>query len=96
MTNKEAVETIIHFCDFIIPSDEYGYRIQGELVEAHSMAVRALSEQKEQKKGYWVQNPITRKHFCSECGNGSFNKYFAYGARYCPICGAKMDGDENE
>ena len=92
MTNKEAIETIIHFCDFIRPCDEYGYRIEGDLVEAHSMAIRAL---KEQKKGYWVQHPITRKHFCSECGNGAFNKNFVYGARYCPICGAKMDGDGN-
>lgn len=86
MTNKEAIETIIHFTDFIIPCDEYGYRIYGELVEAHSMAIRAL---KNQKEGYWVQNPISRKYLCSECGNGAFNKNFVYGARYCPICGAR-------
>ena len=42
MTVKEAVNTIAHFCDYIIPCDEYGYRIRGELVEAHEMAVRAL------------------------------------------------------
>ena len=41
--------------------------------------------------GRWLQKPITRKHFCSNCGNGGFNKYFVYGARYCPICGARMD-----
>ena len=28
-------------------------------------------------------------------GNGAFNKNFVHGARYCPICGAKMDGDGN-
>lgn len=87
MTNNEAIKIIANFADYIIPCDEYGYCIQDELVEAHSMAVRLL---RIHKKGYWVQNPISRKHFCSECGNGAFNKYFVYGARYCPICGADM------
>ena len=45
--------------------------------------------------GQWLRKPISRKHFCSNCGNGAFNKYFVYGARYCPICGARMDGDGN-
>ena len=93
MTPEKAIDTITHFCEYITPCDEYGYRIDGELCEAHLMAVRAL---KNQKIGYWVQNPISRKYLCSECGNGSFNKNFVYGARYCPICGAKMDGDGND
>lgn len=43
--------------------------------------------------GQWLRNPVGTKHFCSVCGNGAFNKNFAYGARYCPICGARMDGE---
>lgn len=92
MTNNEAIEIITNFDKHITPCDEYGYLIDSDLMEAHLMATKAL---KERKKGYWVQNPISRKHFCSNCGNGAFNKNFAYGARYCPVCGARMDGDGN-
>lgn len=38
--------------------------------------------------GEWVRH---RWHYkCSVCGNGAFNYNFVYGARFCPICGAKM------
>ncbi len=59
MTIKEAVNTIAHFCDYIIPCDEYGYRISGELVEAHTMAVRALQGQG------WI--PVTERLPEGEC-----------------------------
>lgn len=43
MTNKEAIEVITHFDKHIIPCDEYGYRIDSDLMEAHLMAAHALS-----------------------------------------------------
>ena len=45
------------------------------------------------KHGRWVPygNAFFIRYECSACGNGAFDSNFAYGARYCPICGAKMD-----
>ena len=43
MTINEAIEIIANFDKHIIPCDEYGYRIDSDLMEAHSMAVNALS-----------------------------------------------------
>lgn len=53
MTPEKAIDTITHFCEYITPCDEYGYRIDGELCEAHLMAVRALTIQK------WI--PVTER-----------------------------------
>lgn len=43
MTNKKAIELIAEFDKHIIPCDEYGYRIYSDLMEAHLMAAKALS-----------------------------------------------------
>ena len=53
MTPEKAIDTITHFCEYITPCDEYGYRIDGQLCEAHLMAVRALTIQK------WI--PVTER-----------------------------------
>lgn len=42
MTDNEAIEVITHFDKHIIPCDEYGYRIDSDLMEAHLMAAHAL------------------------------------------------------
>lgn len=42
MTNNEAIEIIANFDKHIIPCDEYGYRIDSDLMEAHLMAAKAL------------------------------------------------------
>ena len=52
MTNKEAIEIITHFDKHIIPCDEYGYRIDSDLMEAHLMAAKAL-------RNGWI--PVTER-----------------------------------
>ena len=49
-------------------------------------------------KGKWVQaqeQPFFRKHFhtvvCSECNHKGYEIW-----KYCPNCGAKMDGERKE
>lgn len=45
----------------------------------------------EVKHGHWKQRMSTLTSVkCSECGT-----YHEYDTRYCPHCGARMDGDEN-
>ena len=86
MTNNEAIEIIIHFDKYITPCDEYGYRIKGELVEAHQMAVCALVKQ---KHGRWISHNKGQNNWveCSEC-NTVGSPFW----KRCPICEAKMDG----
>ena len=53
--------------------------------------------------GRWIERPLDnfRKYEvkCSECGFvgiGNYDQYLEpYDFNYCPICGAKMDGDGN-
>jgi hypothetical protein len=52
MTNNKAIEIIADFEKHIIPCDEYGYRIDSDLMEAHSMAVKALRNE-------WI--PVTER-----------------------------------
>lgn len=40
--------------------------------------------------GYWVEHTLMYK--CSVCGAGTSSDM----ANYCFMCGAKMDGDEND
>lgn len=41
------------------------------------------------RHGHWIRKGL--RWYCSACGNGAFKTDFVFGARYCPICGAKMD-----
>ena len=52
MTNQKAIEVITHFDKHIIPCDEYGYRIDSDLMEAHLMAAKALRNE-------WI--PVTER-----------------------------------
>lgn len=54
----------------------------------------AIQEMKtEQETGHWIKQGDT--FFCSECGAG-FDKYNLLYFKYCPNCGAKMDGERKE
>lgn len=46
------------------------------------------------RHGHWIRKGL-RWH-CSACGNGAFKSDFVFGARYCPICGARMDEEMEE
>lgn len=41
------------------------------------------------RHGHWVRKGLL--FHCSACSYGAFKSDFVYGARYCPICGARMD-----
>ena len=43
------------------------------------------------KHGRWVNEANCRVVFCSECG-----EEMLWASDYCPNCGAKMDGGEDE
>ena len=66
-----------------------------DFVEAFKMSVKALENQ---KTGHWeticpiTSWQFTRDHYkCSECGT-----HWEYTFNYCPNCGAKMEGENNE
>lgn len=57
----------------------------------------ATADVVEVRHGYWIENEDDFVVMCSECGTeflddqiGIVNTY-----KYCPYCGAKMDGDED-
>lgn len=52
MTNNEAIEIITHVDKHIRSCDEYGFLIDSDLMEAHSMAVKAL-------RNAWI--PVTER-----------------------------------
>ena len=75
----------------------YGARlgINGALSFAKTLPAADVVEV---KHGYWIENEDDFWVMCSECGTefwddqGSIvNTY-----RYCPYCGAKMDGERKE
>lgn len=74
-----------------------GYiRSRAEMIEKKIKALPA-ADVEERKVGKWIRkdkggvfgSPIYK---CSCCGQGDFGNLFIYGASYCPICGAKMEG----
>lgn len=67
------------------------------LREAVDMAIEAL-KQPERKKGKWIEKTHTYEFFepiplcvCSECGRTiKYREKY----KYCPNCGAEMEGEE--
>ena len=45
--------------------------------------------------GCWIEKPFLMgtSRFCSKCGDNFGMPHGAY--RYCPTCGARMDGEED-
>lgn len=88
MTREEAIEWLID------AKEEFVEKL-GTNTEAYDMAIEAL-EQLEQKKGKWInpsRNPeyVNKEFFsdCSVCGFTTMDEQ-----KECPICGAKMEGEE--
>ena len=55
----------------------------------------------ERKTGHWVYRPEWSKYSdvwsCSECGEKTSQSVMGEPRfKYCPMCGAKMEGDEQE
>lgn len=74
-------------CDFM-----YAKGTMGTMRQALDMAITAL---KERKIGKWIkQNPMVDTEECSECGWNIVSEELE--TPYCPYCGAKMEGAEDE
>lgn len=55
-------------------------------------------EEAESKRGKWIKL-YHGNYKCSECGEwwgSDYNDEVINDFNYCPSCGAKMDGEENE
>jgi len=64
------------------------------LMDACNAAIILLKEQ-EAKTGYWIDSAGNDK--CSICGAEYSDLYPDYGnTHFCPNCGAKMKGQQNE
>ena len=81
-----------------IISDKLGIALS-ELVDV--MATVPTADVQEVKRGYWKFNQhsnVVASCICSECQT----RFYNFGSSktlnptpYCPICGARMDGDNN-
>ena len=100
MTREEAKELLIHILMTYEPKDQYGDLSDPEPYEqAVTMAIEALSA--EAVQGEWKPFDLTwgrNVYFCTACkestemptvnGQPNYN--------YCPNCGARMKGGEDE
>ena len=48
------------------------------------------------KHGHWIKRNTVGTATCSICGGIIYNSYDSEANKYCPNCGAKMDGDAND
>ena len=48
------------------------------------------------KHGRWIKRNTVGTATCSICGGIIYNSYDSEANKYCPNCGAKMDGDAND
>jgi len=100
MTREEAAQ-IIHDLKTVAEEYDEGYYLSSVELEAMGMAIEAL-KQPEQKKGKWVKKADygTTIFECSCChqvkpyeiGNSPDELIF-WDCKYCPECGAKMEGE---
>ena len=86
ISRKTAIETAVEWL-----KTEDPYIAPKSLVEALS-AVPPITEADVEKvrHGYWVYEKGDCFPKCSVCGQYHGTLYEHY---YCPVCGAKMDGD---
>lgn len=102
MTDRERLKKIIdqspaHFCDGCKESTE-------ERAESIEMLADYLiaSDVVEVRHGEWVSHIVGEAgsfdiyaHYCNEC-DFVYESGSEYGCKYCPNCGAKMDGERRE
>ena len=48
------------------------------------------------KHGHWIKRNTVGTATCSICGGIIYNSYDSEANKYCPNCGARMDGDAND
>ena len=90
--DKAAEETVNEIKDNAM----FAVTIPSEILwDVTSAIVNGTPLEQEPKTGRWIktigENGITSAVRCSECGFED-NRYMLF--RYCPNCGAKMEGEE--
>ena len=93
MTNEEAKKILIQDTESLKANPLV--TVDDCLYEALEMAIKALETQPcencaQRPKGKWLNSGMDL--YCSNC-NYNTNAYHLLG-RFCPNCGAEMDGDE--
>lgn len=81
---------------------QYRFMFSDKLAEANGMAILALEKQMEQKKGKWIEcervdytqfHPDYSSFYsvfrCTSCLKANYRK-----EKYCPNCGAQMEGQD--
>jgi len=56
-----------------------------------TMCVKGICEKDERKKGRWITPSDHSWFICNHC-----KRTVAFEEKYCPECGAKMEGSEEE
>lgn len=95
LTNEKAIAKIGEHQKAIVESAQKTFfaDFDSDLTEALGLAIGAL---KERKTGKWI---VTSRNgvLCSECKSGTRRMPMLFGNplyKYCPFCGAKMEGKE--
>lgn len=73
-----------------IPCDEYGLYLLADVAEY--VAKMPAIEAEPVKRGKWVKDESRDMLRCSVCKNFCVENWY-YWLRYCPDCGARMDGE---
>lgn len=100
MTREEAINELKEDIELYMPSDPILLDRElpdGRLITALEMAIEALEQ--EPKSGNWIDDMELGYHvsICSNCNwRGHGSTCLRYRAKYCPNCGARMEGDKHD
>lgn len=85
ITKEEAIE---HLKNMEMPHDNYYEELDDFITQGNAALKMAIEALENQKTGHWIDNKVqTKLCNCSECY--ALSKVYS---RYCPNCGAKMEG----
>lgn len=100
MTREEAIgrleEEKGYYVSYLPAGKKLGKAEEwGKAIEAYEMAIKALKQPEERMAKWILQDyyPV-----CNKCKGSALrdNIGMAILSEYCPSCGAKMEGEENE
>lgn len=88
MTRNEAIDVL---------KANYPDAHYSELREAVDLAIKVL-EEPERKKGFWewVDDMDYRCSVCHKYAYGCLGEVLSGHYKYCPYCGAAMEGEEDD
>lgn len=84
----------------ILEDDDRGYN-RGLSQAQMCIAAVPAADVAEVRHGEWIDVPYnyfgTKRYICNQCSTDDFwhKRYICIKEKYCPNCGAKMDGKEN-